>query len=101
MRKRKISDLVNRTHLLNQCNTTSVNHIGAGAVLPEINRASHNCSSIMDHYQFDRSSRSGPTLRTFKDPRSFLSKSARLWNKTPTNFKIGEVRGRAARKIMK
>ena len=95
------SDQVSRTDLLNHCSTISVNHIGAGAVLQEINRASHNCSSIMDQYQFDRSSRSGPTLRTAKDPKSFKSKSARLWNKTPTSFKTGEVTSREAKKVLK
>ena len=55
----------------------------------------------MEHYQFDKSSRSVPTLRTSKDPKSFQSKSARLWNRTPTNFKMGEVIGRAAKKIIK
>ena len=98
---KKRSDQVNRTDLLNQCNTTSVNHIGADAVLQEINRAPHSCTSIMEHYQFDKSSRSGPTLRTSKDPKSFQSKSARLWNRIPTNFKMGEVKGRAAKKIIK
>ena len=91
---KKRLDQVNRTDLLNQCNTISVNNIGADAVLQEINRASHNCTSIMEHYQFDKNSRSGPTLRTSKDPKSFQSKSARLWNRTSTNFKLGEVKGR-------
>ena len=81
---------------LKSMSTISVNHIGASAVLQEINRASHNCSSILDQYQFDRSSRSGPTLRTSKDPKSFKYKSARLWNRTPTSFKSEEVTGRTA-----
>ena len=36
-----------------------------------------------------------------RNPKSFKSKSARLWNRTPTNFKTGEVTGRAAKKILK
>ena len=55
----------------------------------------------MDHYQFDKSSRSGHTLRTSKDPKSLKSKSSRLWNRTPTSFKTGEVTGRAAKKVLK
>ena len=77
VRVKRRCDKVSKTDLLNQCNTTSVNHIGAGAVLQEINRASHNCSSIMEQYQFDRNSRSRPTLRTSKDPKSIESKSAK------------------------
>ena len=40
-------------------------------------------------------------MRTSKDPKSFKSKSARLWNRTPTSFKTGEVTSRAAKKVLK
>ena len=84
--KKRRSDQVNRTDLLNQCN---VNHIGADAVLQEINRASHNCTSIMEHYQFDKSSRSGPTLRTSKDPQILSIQECKAVEQNPNQLQNG------------
>ena len=75
-------DLVTKEELLQGCNFTSVNHMAASATLMEVWRAfKFNIKSITSEFNFNQSQRHGCSLRPSTDPKSFISKSSKLWNR--------------------
>ena len=84
---KKRKDLTPREDLLKQCNLKAVNQMAAEAVIMETWRAfSYNIDSIRNSYQRNKCSRCEGLLRTSKEPKSFISKSAKLWNNLSKNF---------------
>ena len=79
---KKRKDLVSREELLQGCNFKSVNHMAASATLMELLRAfQFNIESITSEFCFNQSQRHGSSLRPSTDPKSFISKSSKLWNR--------------------
>ena len=66
----------------------SVNQLAAGALLIEIWRAlNYKIESIMEALTENKSQRNGGSLRTSANPHSFISTSAKLWNKMDEDVK--------------
>jgi len=91
-----------RLSLLKECNMQSVNQIAAGSVMMELWRAKkNNIAAITESYEKDRSERRENMLRTSKDRNSFISISAKLWNKSDDSFKNMTTSELDAKKIVK
>ena len=81
-------DLTPRETLLQEYKTKSVNQIAAETVVMELRRAfQFKIEAIHGNYKKDRSSRRLGSLRASKNPTSFISKSAKLWNRMSEEFR--------------
>ena len=79
---KKRSDLTPREKLLQDCKMKSVNQMTATAILMEVWRAfKFQVQAITESFVTDRSKRHGITVRTSRNPSSFISVAAKLWNK--------------------
>ena len=66
----------------------SVNQIAAETTVMELWRASRfKIEAIHGSYEADKGVRRHGMLRTSKNPSSFISKSAKLWNEMSENFR--------------
>ena len=85
---KKRADMLSREKLLEKCNMKSINQIAASAILMENWRAHRfQIDSITREFSKDHSQRGGVSLRTSKDPASFVSISAKLINAADNNFR--------------
>ena len=85
----KRSDQIRRESLLRENKTKSVNHMAAEAALMELWRANRfHVDTITSNFDKDRSTRRQNVLRSSRDPRSFISKTAKLWNMTSDKFRL-------------
>ena len=93
------SDRVTCETLLMKTGLKPVNHIAAESILYELWKAKHfRIDSISDAYSLNRVIRHASQRRTSKDPNSFVSKSAVLWNKMSEQFRSGTIKSSLAKR---
>ena len=78
---KKRKDLIPRETMLKELETISVNQMAAEAVVMETWRSfAFGVEAISKSYSLEKCARRENLLRTSKNPNSFISKSASLWN---------------------
>ena len=97
MCKRRSDQLPVET-LLHKTEMKPVNCIAAEMMLLEMWKAKHfEVSDITSAYSTNSGHRHKTKLRTSKDPGSFISKSATLWNQMSEEFRMGSTNIKAAK----
>ena len=89
---KKRKDRTPKEMLIKEIGTKSINQIAAEEVLMELWKAHYfRIDAITENYKTDRGTRHGVKLRTSTDTKSFISKSANLWNSQSEEFRSGKL----------
>ena len=95
---KKRKDLIPRETLFKELGTKSVNQMAAEAVVMETWRSfAFRVDAISKSYSMEKSARRENLLRTSRNPNSFISKSASLWNSMSDQFRTLELTASGAK----